>query len=120
MSLCGLLAAAPLAAADVVATVTSSGTIAEYAPGASFVLTEPAGPVTYAYGPQVVYTTTSGAVIPATEVRSRIQVGTPVDVHYVMQGDRRIINRVIVREPAVKQVEVREVEVKDADDDDDD
>lgn len=120
MTACGLLAAAPLKAADVVATVTSSGTIAEWTPGANFVLTEPAGPVTYAYGPEVVYVNPAGAVIPAAELQTHIRVGTPVRVHYVMQGDRRVINRVVLQPPAPTQVEVREVEVKDADDDDDD
>jgi hypothetical protein len=104
----GMLSALPLAAADVEASVvTSTGTVAQYVPGSTFVMTEPTGPVTYAYGPQVTYVTRSGTVIPETELRSRIVAGTPVSVHYVTEGDRRVIRRVVV-------------DSDDIDDDDDD
>jgi hypothetical protein len=103
-----MLGAMPLAAADVEASVvTSTGTLSQFEPGTTFVMTEPTGPVTYHYGPKVVYVTRSGAIIPEPELRTRLVVGRPVSVHYATEGDRRIINRVVVDDD-------------DADDDDDD
>ena len=119
----GMLGTMPVAAADVAATsvVTSSGTLSSYEPGSSFVMTESSGPVTYAYGPQVTYVTRSGTVIPETELRQRLVAGRPVSVQYVTEGDRRVINRVIVDDGEVQTVDkVKKVEVEDDDDDDDD
>jgi hypothetical protein len=120
----GMLGALPLSAADVQASVvTSSGTLSAYEPGSSFVVKETSGPVTYGYAPQVTYVTRSGTVIPETELRQRLVVGRPVSVQYVTEGERRLINRVIVDDGEVEAVEkvdkVKKVEVE-ADDDDDD
>ncbi len=89
-------------------TVASRGTVSTYEPGTKFVVTETSGPMTYHYGPSVVYKTSSGVVIPETEVRTRIIAGAPVRVHYVKEGDRRVIQRVVLRDRG------------DKDDDDDD
>jgi hypothetical protein len=72
------------------------------------VVTEPTGPVTYTYGPDVVYRTSSGVVIPQTELQTRFVAGAPVRVHYVKEGDHRVIKRVVLRDRG------------DKDDDDDD
>jgi hypothetical protein len=89
-------------------TVTSRGTVSTYDPATNFVVTEASGPVTYYYGPSVVYRTSSGVVIPAAEVQARLAAGAPVRVHYVKDGDRRVIQRVVLRDRG------------DKDDDDDD
>lgn len=107
----GMLGALPLAAQDAVRTtavVTSRGTVSAYEPGTRFVVTEPTGPVTYTYGPDVVYRTSSGVVIPQTELQTRFVAGAPVRVHYVKEGDHRVIKRVVLRDRG------------DKDDDDDD
>jgi hypothetical protein len=113
----GMLGTFPLKAADlqaVATTTTSTGTLSEFAPGTSFVVREDSGPMSYDFGPEVIYTTSSGAIIPEPELRTRMQVGSPVSVHYVTQGDRRLINRVVVDE------HIQRVNIDDDDDDDDD
>jgi hypothetical protein len=77
-------------------TTTSTGTITEYVPGTTFVVKEPTGPVTYRYGKQVVYVTKSGQVITEDALKTRILVGSPVSVHYVMDGENRVISRVVI------------------------
>jgi len=109
----GMLGAASLTAEDVVRTRTTKsvavrGTVSQYEPGTRFVVTESSGPVTYAYGPHVVYRTSSGVVIPETELRTRFVAGAPVRVHYITEGDHRVIQRVVLRDRG------------DKDDDDDD
>jgi hypothetical protein len=83
-------------------TTTSTGTITEYSPGSTFVVKETTGPVTYRYGETITYVTRSGQPLSEEQVRT-IKVGTPVNVHYVTEGDARILNR----------VEVDEIEVDD-------
>lgn len=106
----GMFSTLPLAAQTVVktTTVTSRGTVSTYDPATNFVVTEASGPVTYYYGPSVVYKTSSGVVIPAAEVQARLAAGAPVRVHYIQDGDRRVIQRVVLRDRG------------DKDDDDDD
>lgn len=110
----GVMSVLPLHAEDTVRTtkttkiVASRGTVSRYEPGTSFVTTETSGPVTYYYGPHVVYRTSSGVVIPEAELRTRFIAGAPVRVHYVTEGDRRVIHRVVLRDRG------------DKDDDDDD
>lgn len=105
---CALLSAPMLVTADdkkVTTTTTTtygSGTITEYVPGSTFIVKEEAGPVTYHYGDSVTYVTSSGAVIPEAEVRTRIAVGTPVKVYYSTKGDQRVISKVEVREKVEK------------------
>lgn len=75
-------------------TTTSTGTVAEYAPGTTFVVKESSGPMTYRYGSKVTYVTRSGKTLSDDEVRTRIRVGAPVSVHYITEGQNRVINRV--------------------------
>jgi hypothetical protein len=77
-------------------TTRSSGTITEYSPGSTFVIKETSGPVTYRYGETVTYVTRSGKTLTADEVRTRVKVGIPVNVHFSTEGEDRIINRVEV------------------------
>jgi hypothetical protein len=103
------LTALPLTAQTTQTTVvTSRGTVSAYDPGTRLVLTEPSGPVTYSYAPDVVYRTSSGVVIPEAEYRTRFVSGAPVRVHYVTEGERRVVKRVVLRDRG------------DKDDDDDD
>ena len=89
-------------AADTVSTTTttttSTGTVAEYAPGSTFVVKETSGPVKYRYGKQVTYVTKGGKTLTDDEVRTRIKVGAPVSVHYSTEGEDRVISRVEVDE----------------------
>ncbi|HEY5814089.1 MAG TPA: hypothetical protein VIT23_15715 [Terrimicrobiaceae bacterium] len=75
-------------------TTTGSGTITEYAPGASFVVKESSGPVSYRYGERMTYITRSGKTLSEDDVRTRVKVGTPVNVYFDNDGDERILNRV--------------------------
>jgi hypothetical protein len=77
-------------------TTTSSGTITEYSPGSTFIIKETSGPVSYRYGETVTYVTRSGKTLTADEVRARVKVGIPVNVHFSTEGDDRIINRIEV------------------------
>lgn len=77
---------------------TSSGTLNTYEPGTSFVLKESTGPVSYNYGPDVVYATRGGTVLTQDQVQARVRVGVPVRVEYVPQGETRVIHRVLVDE----------------------
>ena len=106
----GMFSALPLSAQTVVKTTTvaSRGTVSTYDPTTGFVVTETTGPVTYHYGPNVVYKTSSGVVIPAADLQTRMVSGAPVRVHYIQDGDRRVIQRVVLRDRG------------DKDDDDDD
>lgn len=75
-------------------TTTSSGTISEYSPGSTFIVKETSGPVKYRYGKKVTYVTKSGKTLTDADVQTRIKVGAPVSVHYGMEGDARVIDRV--------------------------
>src|SRR3954462_13194590 len=75
-------------------TTTGAGTITEYAPGKTFIVKESSGPITYHYGNTVTYVTRSGKTLSEDDVRTRIKVGVPVSVHYVTEGQNRVINRV--------------------------
>lgn len=77
-------------------TTTSTGTLTEYVPGTTFIVKESTGPVTYRYGKDVAYVTRSGKVITQDMLTSRVRVGTPVSVHYITDGDSRVISRVVV------------------------
>jgi len=72
----------------------SGYTITEYVPGTKFVVKESSGPVNYRYGKQVTYVTKSGKTLTEEEVRARIKIGLPVNVHYGTEGKERVINRV--------------------------
>lgn len=79
-----------------VKTTTGTGTITEYVPGATFIVKETTGPVTYRYGKKVAYVTKSGKIITEDVVKTRIKVGAPVSVHYVLDGENRVISRVVI------------------------
>jgi hypothetical protein len=95
---CGILCATALAAEETTTTttktVTSSGTITEYAPNTTFVVKETTGPVKYRYGKKVTYVTKSGKSLSDDEIRTRIKVGIPVRVLYLTEGEDRVISRV--------------------------
>jgi len=88
-----LAVAAPFAWAQVSETTTTTtttegtGTITEFSPGSTIVLKESAGPRHYRFGKKVVYVTRSGK-----------EVGVPVRVHYVTEGDNMLVDRVILDE----------------------
>jgi len=89
--LLGLIASVAIAA-DVEKTTTtttkvttSTGTIAEYAPGTTFVVKETSGPVTYRYGEKVVYVTKKGKTLTEDEVRTRIKIGLDGAVQSIPQ-----------------------------------
>ena len=77
-------------------TTTSTGTITEYVPGTTFVVTETTGPVTYRYGKSVTYVTRSGKKISEEALKMRMRVGLPVSVHYVLDGENRVISSVAI------------------------
>jgi hypothetical protein len=70
--------------------------ISEYVPGRTFVVKETRGPVRYRHGKQLVYVTKSGKALTDPEIRSYMRVGSPVHVHYVPEGDERVISRIEV------------------------
>ena len=95
------LCASVALAADVVETTTTktttgNGTITEYSPGKTFIVKETDGPMTYHYGKTVTYVTKKGTALTEDQVRTRIKVGIPVSVHYITDGDHRVISRVEV------------------------
>lgn len=94
--LCAVATSALAQTATVVTTTTGTGTIERYEPGSAFILKETTGPVTYSYGPDVVYVTRSGRVLTEADLRTHVVVGRPASVHYVTEGERRIIKRVEV------------------------
>ncbi|HEY5706240.1 MAG TPA: hypothetical protein VIS96_11765 [Terrimicrobiaceae bacterium] len=79
-------------------TTISTGTITEYSPGTTFVVKETTGAITYRYGETVTYVTRSGQALTDEEVRTRVKVGMPVNVHFSTEGDERILNRVEIDE----------------------
>lgn len=105
---CTFLSAAALNAQDQQKTVTTTtttrtttygdGTITEYTPGTTFIVKESSGPMTYRYGKKVVYETRNGTVISETDLPTRVKVGTPVHVYYDMDGNARVVSRVVVDE----------------------
>ena len=70
------------------------GYLTEYTPGSAFVIKETSGPVSYRYGEKMTYTTRSGQALTDEQIKTRIKVGAPVNVHYSTEGEDRIINRV--------------------------
>jgi len=77
-------------------TTTTNGTLHEYAPGKTFIVKETSGPVMYRYGKTVTYVTRKGTPLTEEQVRTRIKVGIPVSVHYMTEGENRVISRVEV------------------------
>jgi hypothetical protein len=102
---CAFMGAATLTAQQSNTTTTTTrtvtygnGTISEYIPGTTFIVKESTGPVTYRYGKKVVYETKDGKVISETDLPTRVKVGTPVQVYYDMDGNARVVSRVVVND----------------------
>ena len=91
-------------AAEVTETTTTTkttigdGTVGGYSPGRTLIVKEKTGPVTYRYGKSVTYVTRGGKSLTDDDMKTRIKVGTPVKVHYDMEGQDRVISRVEVEE----------------------
>jgi hypothetical protein len=74
-------------------TTEAAGTITEYTPGSSIVLSTGAGePTHYRFSKTVTYVTPSGKVIEA----SRVKKSSKVKVHYMREGNDMLVDRVIV------------------------
>jgi hypothetical protein len=99
-----LAVAAPFAWAQVSETTTTTtttegnGTITEFSPGSTIVLKETTGPRSYRFGKKVVYVTRSGKELDEATVRTRVRVGVPVRVHYIGEGDKMLVDRVVLDE----------------------
>lgn len=76
-------------------TTEAAGTITEYTPGSSIVLSTGAGePTHYRFSKTVTYVTPSGKVIES----SRVKKNAKVRVHYMKEGDDMMVDRVIVED----------------------
>jgi hypothetical protein len=82
---------------------TSSGTLTEYAPGSTFVVRETSGPVSYRYGDRITYVTRGGQPLTEEQVRTRVKVGAPVNVHYIIEGEDRVIDRVEIDDIEIEE-----------------
>ena len=71
----------------------TAGTITEFSPGASIVLSTGSGePVHYKFAKTVTYVTPDGKVIET----SKIKKNSKVRVHYIKEGDDMLVDKVIV------------------------
>ena len=76
-------------------TTENYGTVTEFTPGSSIVLSTGSGePVQYRFSKSVTYVTPEGKVIDA----SRIKKDSKVRVHYIKQGNDMLVDKVIVTE----------------------
>src|SRR5689334_5161804 len=76
-------------------TTESTGTVTEFSPGASLVLSTGTGePVHYRFSKNVTYVTPEGKVIEASKVRKN----SKVRVHYMKEGGDMVVDKVIVTE----------------------
>lgn len=74
-------------------TTESTGTVTDFTPGASLVLsTGSAEPVHYRVSKTVTYVTPEGKVIEASKVRKN----SKVRVHYIKEGGDMVVDKVIV------------------------
>jgi hypothetical protein len=74
-------------------TTESTGTITDYTPGSSIVLSTGTGePVHYKFSKHVTYVTPDGKVIES----SKIKKNSKVRVHYVKEGSDMLVDKVIV------------------------
>lgn len=96
----GVRVVAPAGSATVAnaQVVSANGIVDVYEPGTRVVVKETTGPVTYTYGPQVVYATPGGMVLTAEQVKTRMRAGLPIRVEYVTQGNSRVVKRVVIEE----------------------
>jgi len=74
-------------------TTESTGTVTEFTPGSSIVLSTGTGePVHYRFSKSVTYVTPEGKVIEASKVRKNAKVR----VHYMKEGSDMLVDKVIV------------------------
>ena len=74
-------------------TTESTGTITEFTPGATLVLSTGSGePVHYKFGKTVTYVNANGKVINASKIRK----DRKVRVHYVKEGNDMVVDKVTV------------------------
>ena len=74
-------------------TTETYGTVTDFSPGASLVLSTGSGePVQYRFSKSVTYVTPDGKVIDA----SRIKKNSKVRVHYIKEGNDMLVDKVIV------------------------
>jgi hypothetical protein len=80
-------------AATTTTTTETTGTVTEFSPGASLVLSTGTGePVHYRFSKSVTYVTPDGKVIEASKVRKN----SKVRVHYMKEGNDMVVDKVIV------------------------
>src|SRR6478672_8332678 len=73
-------------------TTENAGTVTEFTPGSSIVLSTGTGePVHYRFSKSVTYVTPEGKVIEASKVRK----DSKVRVHYVKEGSDMVVDKVI-------------------------
>jgi hypothetical protein len=76
-------------------TTETAGTITDFSPGASIVLSTGSGePVHYGFSKNVTYVTPSGKVIEASKVKKN----SKVRVHYTNEGGTQVVDKVIVED----------------------
>ena len=74
-------------------TTETYGTVTDFSPGASLVLSTGSGePVQYRFSKTVTYVTPDGKVIDA----SRVKKNSKVRVHYIKEGNDMLVDKVIV------------------------
>ena len=74
-------------------TTENTGTVTEFTPGSSLVLSTGTGePVHYRFSKSVTYVTPEGKVIEASKVRKNAKVR----VHYMKEGSDMVVDKVIV------------------------
>jgi hypothetical protein len=74
-------------------TTESTGTVTEFSPGASLVLSTGSGePVHYRFSKSVTYVTPEGKVVEASKVRKN----SKVRVHYIKEGSDMVVDKVYV------------------------
>jgi len=73
-------------------TTENNGTVTEFVPGTSIVLSTGTGePVHYKFSKTVTYVTSDGKVIEASKIRK----SSKVRVHYIKDGNDMVVDRVI-------------------------
>jgi hypothetical protein len=108
-----LLAVAAAASADVVEkrtteTTTYKGTVTEVDPSSSTIILRsetPGEPTRYTFTKRTTFVDAAGNTITTEQLR-----GNPVTVFSTQEGDRLVVNKVIVERPASRVIERKETE----------